>query len=158
MGKEKKLNSVLSGEITKMTKDKVAKYAGSWKQVKADNMDAVLEATGMGWTSRKAAGLMNVDLDIEARDNGMFTSFKTTLKSAENVLLFEGITKTKGFADEDVDITTSFDENDDFNMLSIMHHKSGDVESKRKYEIKNGQLILTQCCNGKTGIRTFDKK
>ena len=106
-----------------MTKDQAAKFNGSWKQVKAENMDAVsdptslrvivydslfmthiqvLAATGMGWTVRKVAGMMDVFLDIEAKDEGLFTSLKTKLKNTDNLLLYSGVTKTKGLSDDEV--------------------------------------------------------
>ena len=62
----------------------------------------VLAATGMGWTVRKVAGMMDVFLDIEAKDDGLFTSLKTKLKNTDNLLLYSGVTKTKGLSDDEV--------------------------------------------------------
>ena len=62
----------------------------------------VLAATGMGWTVRKVAGMMDVFLDIEAKDEGLFTSLKTKLKNTDNLLLYSGVTKTKGLSDDEV--------------------------------------------------------
>merc|ERR1711935_592892 len=111
------------GEIVEtehtMTQDKAAKYNGKWVQVKVDNMDAVMAETGMGWTTRKVAGMMTVNLEVEARDKGMFTSLKTKLKNTDNLLLYSGVTKTKGLSDdEDVEITVSFDAEDNLQQVS----------------------------------------
>ena len=56
----------------------------------------------MGWTTRKVAGMMTVNLEVEARDEGMFTSLKTKLKNTDNLLLYNGVTKTKGLSDDEV--------------------------------------------------------
>ena len=56
----------------------------------------------MGWTVRKVAGMMDVFLDIEAKDEGLFTSLKTKLKNTDNLLLYSGVTKTKGLSDDEV--------------------------------------------------------
>ena len=61
-----------------------------------------MAATGMGWTVRKVAGMMDVFLDIEAKDEGLFTSLKTKLKNTDNLLLYSGVTKTKGLSDDEV--------------------------------------------------------
>lgn len=58
----------------------------------------------MGWTVRKVAGMMDVFLDIEAKDEGLFTSLKTKLKNTDNLLLYSGVTKTKGLSDDEVRI------------------------------------------------------
>merc|ERR1712126_677435 len=146
-------------KIFKMTKDQAAKFNGSWKQVKAENMDAVLAATGMGWTVRKVAGMMDVFLDIEAKDEGLFTSLKTKLKNTDNLLLYSGVTKTKGLSDdEDVEITMSFDADGNINQVSKITKGGKSIETTRSYKIVNGQLVLTQSCDGKTGSRYFDKQ
>ena len=61
----------------------------------------------MGWTVRKVAGMMDVFLDIEAKDEGLFTSLKTKLKNTDNLLLYSGVTKTKGLSDDEVRIQTT---------------------------------------------------
>ena len=61
----------------------------------------------MGWTVRKVAGMMDVFLDIEAKDEGLFTSLKTKLKNTDNLLLYSGVTKTKGLSDDEVRIDTT---------------------------------------------------
>jgi len=142
-----------------MTKDQAAKFNGSWKQVKAENMDEVLAATGMGWTTRKVAGMMDVYLDIEAKDDGLATSLKTKLKNTDNLLLYSGVTKTKGLSDdEDVEITMSFDGEGNINQVSKITKGGKTIETTRSYKIINGQLVLTQSCGGKTGSRYFDKQ
>merc|ERR1712142_35964 len=133
-------------KFIKMTKDQAAKFNGSWKQVKAENMDAVLAATGMGWTVRKVAGMMDVFLDIEARDDGLYTSLKTKLKNTDNLLLYSGVTKTKGLSDdEDVEITMSFDADDNLQQVSKIS-KGGKLvcTTDRSFKIVNNQLVLTQ--------------
>ena len=45
---------------------------------------------------------MTVNLEVEARDEGMFTSLKTKLKNTDNLLLYNGVTKTKGLSDDEV--------------------------------------------------------
>ena len=56
----------------------------------------------MGWATRNIAALMTVNLEVEARDEGMFTSLKTKLKNTDNLLLYSGVTKTKGLSDDEV--------------------------------------------------------
>merc|ERR1711931_569961 len=148
------------GDLTlEMTKDKAAKYNGKWVQVKADNMDAVLAETGMGWTTRKVAGMMTVNLEVEARDEGLFTSLKTKLKNTDTLLLYSGVTKTKGLSDdEDVEITMSFDADGNINQVSKITKGGKSIETTRSYKIINGQLVLTQSCDGKTGSRYFNKQ
>merc|ERR1711868_22994 len=144
----------------KMTKDKAAKYNGKWVQVKADNMDAVMKETGMGWATRNVAALMTVNLEVEARDDGMFTSLKTKLKNTDNLLLYSGVTKTKGLSDdEDVEITVTFDADDNLQQVSKIS-KGGKLvcTTDRSFKIVNNQLVLTQSCNGKTGARYFDRQ
>merc|ERR550519_735082 len=147
----------MEGDKTKM--DKAIKYNGKWKQTSSDNMDAVLSELGMSWTVRKVAGLMDVYVDMEAQSDGILSSLKTKLKNTDTLMLYSGVTKTKGLSDdEDVEITVSFDENGDLQQTSTIF-KGGKKKSEnsRKYEIKNGQMIITQSCNGKTGTRTFSK-
>merc|ERR1712235_39407 len=140
--------------IRKMTKDKAAKYNGKWVQVKADNMDAVMKETGMGWATRNVAALMTVNLEVEARDEGMFTSLKTKLKNTDNLLLYSGVTKTKGLSDdEDVEITVSFDADDNLQQVSKITKGGKTITTDRSFKIANNQLVLTQSCNGKTGSR-----
>ena len=62
----------------------------------------------MGWTVRKVAGMMDVFLDIEAKDEGLFTSLKTKLKNTDNLLLYSGVTKTKGLSDDEVNGILSY--------------------------------------------------
>merc|ERR1711953_1337214 len=142
-----------------MTKDKAAKYNGKWVQVKAENMDAVLAETGMGWTTRKVAGMMTVNLEVEARDNGMFTSLKTKLKNTDTLLLYDGVTKTKGLSDdEDVEITVSFDGDDNLQQVSKITKGGKTLTTNRSFKVVNNQLVLGQTCNGKTGARIFDRQ
>ena len=61
-----------------------------------------MKETGMGWATRNVAALMTVNLEVEARDEGMFTSLKTKLKNTDNLLLYSGVTKTKGLSDDEV--------------------------------------------------------
>ena len=68
----------------------------------------------MGWTVRKVAGMMDVFLDIEAKDEGLFTSLKTKLKNTDNLLLYSGVTKTKGLSDDEV--------NEEFYLTTPPHH------------------------------------
>ena len=56
----------------------------------------------MGWTTRKVAGMMTVNLEVEARDEGMHTSLKTKLKNTDTLLLYNGVTKTTGLSDDEV--------------------------------------------------------
>ena len=65
-------------------------------------LNQVLAETGMGWTTRKVAGMMTVNLEVEAREEGMFTALKTKLKNTDNLLLYNGVTKTKGLSDDEV--------------------------------------------------------
>merc|ERR1712141_245449 len=147
-------------ENKKVKMDKALKYNGKWKQTASDNMDAVLAETGMSWTVRKVAGMMDVFVDMEAKSDGILSSLKTKLKNTDTLLLYSGVTKTKGLSDdEDVEITTAFDDNGDLVQTSKVF-KGGKLKSEnvRKFEIKNGQMIITQTCNGKTGTRTFTKQ
>ena len=68
----------------------------------------------MSWTVRKVAGMMDVFVDMEAKSDGILSSLKTKLKNTDTLLLYSGVTKTKGLSDdEDVEITTAFDDNGD---------------------------------------------
>merc|ERR1712241_33891 len=144
----------LTDEDDNMTKDN-----GKWVQVKADNMDAVLAETGMGWTTRKVAGMMTVNLEVEARDEGLFTSLKTKLKNTDTLLLYSGVTKTTGLSDDEaVEITVSFDADDNLQQVSKITKGGKTIETNRSFKIVNNQLILAQSCNGKSGSRTFDRQ
>ena len=129
--------------------------------------------TGMGWTTRKVAGMMTVNLEVEARDEGMFTSLKTKLKNTDNLLLYSGVTKTKGLSDDevrltqiwtwpniskDVEITVSFDGEDNLQQVSKITKGGKTIETNRSFKIVNNQLVLAQSCNGASGSRTFDRQ
>ena len=77
-----------------MTKAQAQKFEGKWKQVKAENMDAVsntasilitqvqghiqvMEALGQRWVTRKVAAMMDVHFEFEAQDDGIKTALKT---------------------------------------------------------------------------------
>ena len=77
-----------------MTKAQALKFEGKWKQVKAENMDAVsntatfltvqvqchikvMEALGQRWVTRKVAAMMDVHFEFEAQDDGIKTALKT---------------------------------------------------------------------------------
>jgi len=75
----------------------------------------------MSWTVRKVAGLMDVYVDMEAQSDGILSSLKTKLKNTDTLMLYSGVTKTKGLSDdEDVEITVSFDENGDLQQTSTV--------------------------------------
>merc|ERR1712189_133093 len=86
---------------------------------------------------------------VEARDNGMFTSLKTKLKNTDTLLLYDGVTKTKGLSDdEDVEITVSFDGDDNLQQVSKITKGSKTINTNRSFKIVNNQLVLSQSCNG----------
>merc|ERR1711893_539006 len=86
---------------------------------------------------------MTGNLEVEARDEGMFTSLKTKLKNTDNLLLYSGVTKTKGLSDdEDVKITMSFDADGNINQVSKITKGGKTIETTRSYKIVNDNLSL----------------
>ena len=55
-----------------------------------------MKETGKCLLGRTIYGLMTIRLEIEAQDEGIFTSVKTRFRKNENLLLYNGITKPKG--------------------------------------------------------------
>ena len=86
-----------------MTKEKAIKYDGDWIQVATHDMDQVflyagklfefclkiLVEYGMGWALRKIAGLMTVQLSLEAQEDGIISTLKTRIKSNKVLNLYE---------------------------------------------------------------------
>ena len=52
----------------------------------------------------------------------------------------------------------SFDADGNINQVSKITKGGKSIETTRSYKIINGQLVLTQTCDGKTGSRYFDKQ
>ena len=99
-----------------MTKEKAIKYDGDWIQVATHDMDQVflyagklfefclkiLVEYGMGWALRKIAGLMTVQLSLEAQEDGIISTLKTRIKSNKVLNLYEGVTHTTGLKASEV--------------------------------------------------------
>ena len=52
-----------------------------------------MKELGRGWIARKIASLITFKLEIEAQDEGLFTSLQTKLRSIDQLLLYSGVTK-----------------------------------------------------------------
>ena len=59
---------------------------------------------------------------------------------------------------KDVEITVSFDADDNLQQVSKITKGGKTITTDRSFKIANNQLVLTQSCNGKTGARYFDRQ
>ena len=56
----------------------------------------------MGWAIRKIASLMTIKLSFEAREEGIFSTLKTKIKSNELLYLYDGVTYSTGLNKSEV--------------------------------------------------------
>ena len=118
-----------------------------------------MEKAGISWPVRKVAGMMNVTMEIDARDDGLFVAVKTKLKNSEVLILYNGISHDKGLDGEDIEIKMTFDDNNDANTHATVT-KDGKVKytANGKYTLLNDQLVVSRTINGVTGTRYFARK
>lgn len=138
-------------------REKAKIFEGSWQQVETENMDAVLAELGITWAFRKLANWMDIQLEIEAQEEGIKVLTKTKIRHKESYFSYTETSHTTGqSAEEKVEIEISF-EGDVMVQKSTVKRPDGDVITIRRYEMKNDQLHLSQICNNVQGIRIFNK-
>ena len=59
-----------------------------------------MEKQGLPWPIRKIAGIMEVRMIIEARQNELFISVKTKIKNLENLINYNGVSHLTGYDNE----------------------------------------------------------
>lgn len=138
-------------------REKAKLFEGSWQQVETENMDAVLAELGITWAFRKLANWMDIQLEIEAQEEGIKVLTKTKIRHKESFFSYSEISHTTGqTAEEKVEIEISF-ECDIMVQQSTVIRPEGNVITVRKYEMKGDQLHLSQICNNVHGVRIFKK-
>merc|ERR1711937_487847 len=112
-----------------------------------------------GWVARKTAAAMTIRTSLKVDDKGLHFSTKTTLKSFDSFIPFEGSHENPGLNDEPCPTSMEVLPGDKF-AVTAKNCKAGDklVDSHREFWLEDGMLVIKQTVAGKTGIRYFKKE
>ncbi|CAG5110096.1 Oidioi.mRNA.OKI2018_I69.chr2.g4536.t1.cds [Oikopleura dioica] len=126
--------------------------AGKWKLDKNENFDEYMKKVGVSWVLRKAGATVSSTTEITQEGDGIRVNTQSTVKSA-NELFMPGVEK---------DVTTMDGRKvkstlvGDLNGFTITEKWDG-RETTLKWELINGEVVLTLNCEGVICKRTHKK-